>query len=208
MDTARLVLSYVKAFVWPAVVLYVLLRYRKEIGDVIRRLKGLQTAAVSFEFAEEARTLLDQASAATKTPVPASVRHGVLRRLEHAKDLLQGGKVLWVDDHPKGNASLVQLFQSIGMDVDEAISTDEALGLLQRHSYDLILSDIGRGDDGQAGIRMMEDLDRLGIDTPVVIYTMGFDYERGFPRRAFAVTEVPDEVVHYVIDLMERVRLG
>lgn len=208
VDTARLVLSYVKTFIWPALVLYVLLRYRRELGDVIVRLKGLRTAAVSFEFAEEARTLLDQAGEVAKVPVPASVRRGVLRRLEHAKDLLQGGKVLWVDDHPEGNAALMALLRSVGMEVDPVNSTGEALAFLQRHSYDVILTDIGRAGDGQAGINMMQDLDRLGIDTPVVIYTWGFDYGRGFPRRAFAVTEVPDQLVHYVIDLMERVRLG
>jgi hypothetical protein len=52
------------------------------------------------------------------------------------------------------------------------------------------------------------NLDELGIDTPVVLYTFGFDYQRGFLHRAFAVTEAPDEAVHYVIDLMERARLS
>lgn len=94
------------------------------------------------------------------------------------------------------------------MEVDTALSTAEALSRLRMRSYDVILSDNGRQQDPSAGISMLRDLDDLGIDTPVVLYTLGFDYQRGFPRRAFAVTEAPDEVVHYVIDLIERARVS
>lgn len=208
MDIANLILDFVESLFWPAVVLLSLLLYRGDISDAIRRLKSLATPAGSAEFAEAARVLLDEAAAKTKTVVSAGSKRGVLRRLEYAADILKGGRLLWVDDHPEGNTSLVELFRTAGMEVDTAVSTAEALSRLRRRSYDLILSDIGRQDDQSAGIGMLRDLDELGIDMPVVLYTLGFDYQRGFPRRAFAVTEAPDEAVHYVIDLMERARLS
>lgn len=208
VDIANLVLSYIKVLVWPGALLLFGLAYRSDLSAVIRRVKSLSTPAGNIEFAEEARDLLDQASTKAETAVPAGTRRGVLRRLEHAAGVLQGGRLLWVDDQPEYNAALIELFRTMGMEVDTAVSTDEALMRLRRRSYDLILSDIGRDGDQQAGITMLRELDRLGVDTPVVIYTLGFDYERGYPRRAFAVTEVPDEVVHYVIDLMERAKLS
>ncbi|MDX2595919.1 response regulator [Streptomyces sp. WI03-4A] len=208
VETANLILNYVKALAWPAVALFVVLRYQSHIGALIPRIKSLSTPAGSVEFAEEARALLDQAEAATNVTVPASTRRGALRRLEHAAGVLDGGKILWVDDHPENNTPLIELFRATGMEVDTALSTDEALINLRRHSYDIILSDIGRTGDPQAGITLLDELDQLGIDTPVVLYTAWYDDTTGTPRRAFAVTEVPDEVVHYVIDLMERVKLS
>ncbi|MER6783691.1 response regulator [Streptomyces sp. NPDC000658] len=207
MDTANLILDFIESLVWPAVVMLSLLLYRNDISDAIRRLKSLATPAGNAEFAEAAGVLLDEAAATTRTVVSAGSKRGVLRRLEHATEILKGGRLLWVDDHPEGNASLIQLFRAAGMEVDTAISTDEALSRLRMRSYDVILSDIGRQEDPGAGISMLRDLDEIGIDTPVVLYTLGFDYQRGFPRRAFAVTEAPDEVVHYVIDLIERARV-
>lgn len=203
-----MILDFVESLVWPAVVLLSLLLYRRDISDAIRRLKSLATPAGNAEFAEAAGALLDEAAATTKTVVSAGSKRGVLRRLEHAADVLKGGRLLWVDDHPEGNASLIQLFRAAGMEVDTALSTAEALSRLRMRSYDVILSDNGRQQDPSAGISMLRDLDDLGIDTPVVLYTLGFDYQRGFPRRAFAVTEAPDEVVHYVIDLIERARVS
>jgi response regulator RpfG family c-di-GMP phosphodiesterase len=175
---------------------------------LIPRIKILSTPAGSIEFAEEARALLDQAASVTNVTVPAGTRRGALRRFSNSAAVLDGGKLLWVDDHPEYNTALIELFRAAGMVVDTALSTDEALMSLRRHSYDIILSDIGRQGDREAGITMLQKLNQLGIDTPVVLYTVGFDYTRGFPRRVFAVTGVPDEAVHYVIDLMERAKLS
>ncbi|MFI5978537.1 response regulator [Streptomyces sp. NPDC051452] len=207
METANLILNYIRALVWPAVVLFVVWRYQSHIGSLIPRIKSLSTPAGSVEFTE-ARVLLDQATAAANVTVRASTRRGALRRLEHAAEVLEGGKILWVDDHPEQNTALIELFRTTGMEVDTALSTDEALMDLRRHSYDIILSDIGRAGDPQAGITLLDELEQLGIDTPAVLFTAWFDDTTGSPRRAFAVTEVPDEVVHYVIDLMERARLS
>lgn len=207
VETANLILNYIKALVWPAVLLFVVWRHQSHIGSLIPRIKSLSTPAGSIEFTE-AGNLLDQAAAVANVTVPASTRRGALRRLEHAAEILDGGKILWVDDHPEYNTALIELFRAAGMGVDTALSTDEALMDLRRHSYDIILSDIGRKGDPQAGLTLLAELDQLGIDTPTVLYTAWFDDASGTPRRAFAVTEVPDEVVHYVIDLMERVKLS
>ncbi|WP_264372776.1 MULTISPECIES: hypothetical protein [Streptomyces] len=42
----------------------------------------------------------------------------------------------------------------------------------------------------------------------MLIYTGRFDPEKGVDRRIFAATTAPIALVHYVIDLMERARLG
>lgn len=93
------------------------------------------------------------------------------------------------------------------MEVDDVLSTQDALRRLNRKSYDIIISDLDRDGDPQAGIRMLRELERHGVDTPVLVYTGTFNPERGVDRRIFAATTSPVDLVHYVIDLMERARL-
>ncbi|MFF0428988.1 hypothetical protein ACFYUJ_31920 [Streptomyces sp. NPDC004520] len=57
MEIAKLVLDYIKVIIWPGVALFVLLRYRLNISDLIARTRSLSTPAGSLEFAEEVRAL-------------------------------------------------------------------------------------------------------------------------------------------------------
>ncbi|WP_405781128.1 response regulator [Streptomyces sp. NBC_00859] len=191
---------------WAAFATIVFLALRGPlVRSVIPRLTVFR--ALGFEF-EMAGALLAQAADEAHVDVTPQDRSGALGRMEHAADVLRGGRILWVDDHPENNTTLTRLFRSVGMAVDTARSTAEALAALRRQSYDVILSDMGRADDPQAGITMLRELERRNIDLPVVIHAAHVDQERGVDRRAFAATASPVEVVHYVIDLMERARLG
>ncbi len=174
------------------------------IRTVVPRLTALRALGFEVEMASE---LLDRAADEAHVAVTPAARRGALGRLEHAADVLQGGKLLWVDDHPENNAALIDLFRSVGMTVDTVRSTADALADLRHRSYDVLLSDIDRDGDPQAGITMLRELERHHIDVPVVIHTARFDQERGVDRRIFAAAASPVEVVHYVIDLMERAKL-
>ena len=116
--------------------------------------------------------------------------------------------MLWVDDRPEGNAPLVELFRAAGMHVDIALTTEDATPLFRRRLYDVIISDLDRDGDSRAGIKMLRSLEQYKVEVPVLIYTGRFDPERGVDRRIFAATTAPADLVHYVIDLMERARLG
>ncbi|MFE7894806.1 response regulator [Streptomyces sp. NPDC057412] len=174
---------------------------------IVQRMMPRVTAfrALGFEV-ELAGELLDRAQEESKTPVTATARRTALGRLEHAADVLRGGRILWVDDHPQGNVPLVELFRATGMHVDVTVSTEEAASLFRRKSYDIIVSDIERDGDRQAGIKMLRLLEQNDVDVPVLIYTGHFDPEKGVDHRIFAATTAPAELVNYVIDLMERVR--
>jgi CheY-like chemotaxis protein len=175
------------------------------IRRMVPRLTAVRALGVEVELAAE---LLDRAQEESRATVTATARRTALGRLEHAADVLRGGKMLWVDDRPEGNVPLVELFRTAGMHIDAALSTEEATPLFRRRPYDIIISDLDRDGDRQAGIKMLRVLDQYGIDVPVLIYTGQFDPERGVDRRIFAAATAPVELVHYVIDLMERARLG
>ncbi|GAA4314812.1 hypothetical protein GCM10023086_36280 [Streptomyces venetus] len=196
----------VPAVLWVAFAATVYFTLRGTIVQrMVPRLTAVRALGVEVELAGE---LLDRAQDESTTTVTATARRTALGRLEHAADVLRGGKLLWVDDRPESNAPLVELFRTAGMHVDVTLSTEEATPLFRRRPYDIIVSDIDRDGDRQAGIKMLRLLEQYKIDVPVLIYTGRFDPERGVDRRIFAATTVPVELVHYVIDLMERVRLG
>ncbi|MDN3266298.1 response regulator [Streptomyces sp. MA15] len=200
------VIGTLPAVLWVAFAATVYLTLRATlIQRMVPRLTAVRALGVEVELAAE---LLDRAQEESRTPVLPTAKRAALGRLEHAAEVLQGGKVLWVDDQPEGNHALVELFRKTGMEVDLALSTEEAVPLLRRRPYDVLISDMTRDGDQRAGIEMLRELDQYRVDTPVLIYTGHFDPERGVDRRIFAATTVPVELVHYVIDLMERARLG
>lgn len=73
--------------------------------------------------------------------------------------------MLWVDDRPEGNTPLFELFRAAGMRIDVALSSEEATPLFRRRPYDVIISDIDRGDE-QAGIKMLRGLVARGSVCP------------------------------------------
>ena len=80
--------------------------------------------------------------------------------------------ILWVDDHPSNNRLEVDEFRKRRIAVHLAESTDDALRLLAMNHYELVISDLGRGEDRLAGIRMIGAMKQRDIRVPVLIYTM------------------------------------
>ncbi|MDO0934148.1 response regulator [Streptomyces sp. DG2A-72] len=208
MTVAELILKYVEALVWPSVVLIFLYRFRRGIGELIARTRSLATPAGSIEFTERAGELLDDAATDQEERVPTTARRGVLRRLERSAESLQDGKILWADDRPRNNIALVRLFESMGMQVDLALSTEEGLERLEVRSYHIVITDLERDGDEDAGNTLIKRMSERGIDVPVVIYSGSSRLRAQADRRAFATTTGPDRLIHYVIDLMERARFA
>lgn len=82
------------------------------------------------------------------------------------------GRILWVDDHPSNNSYEKRFFEEHRISVHEAITSEDALRLLAMYDYHVLISDMGRGDDRLAGLKLTEQLRRRGNATPVVIYTV------------------------------------
>jgi CheY-like chemotaxis protein len=80
-------------------------------------------------------------------------------------------KMLWVDDSPANNQALIDHYRPLGISFDLALSTKQALDFLAQGEYDLIISDIGRGDDWEAGIHMIPEISsRFPKVPPIIIY--------------------------------------
>ena len=81
-----------------------------------------------------------------------------------------GKSVLWVDDNPKNNMLAMRALTKLRLDVVQATSTEQALAMMQRRHFDLIISDMGRGDNMRAGYELLEAIRTKGDPVPFFIF--------------------------------------
>jgi len=84
-------------------------------------------------------------------------------------------RILWVDDVPAKNAFLIERLNASGFSVDVATSTASALAQVAREPYALVISDLGRTEDGVsrplAGLDLIEGLRRSNSALPILVFS-------------------------------------
>ena len=81
----------------------------------------------------------------------------------------QTGRVLLVDDDPAIGTVLTALLKQGGLGASWADSAETALGLLARHDFDVVLSDVKM--PGLDGLGLLDRLAQDRPDVPVVLLT-------------------------------------
>jgi hypothetical protein len=128
-----------------------------------------------------------------------------LRRLRRVEGAVAGARILWLDNHPEWNSWEIACLEAAGARVRTVESTRAALALLA-DGYDLVISDIDRGGNATEGIVALPLLHKAAPTTPVILY-VGSLQPTGLPAGAFGITNRPDELLHLVMDVLERARL-
>lgn len=177
--------------------------YRPIRRELIPRISGFKAFGVEATFVREQ---LDQAVAKQAVQVSENDRSQVLRRARMVARVLQGAQVLWVDDNPDYNLYERRVLRSFGVFVDLARSTSEALAMVEQTSYDAVISDVERDGIGDEGIRFLAEMVKRRIYRWAILYAGSFDRSRGIPPYAFGMTDRPDHLLHYVMDILERER--
>ncbi|HEX4982276.1 MAG TPA: response regulator [Ilumatobacteraceae bacterium] len=82
--------------------------------------------------------------------------------------------ILWVDDFPQNNNEIVHALTTLGIPVDSALSTEEALRLVDPWRHGLVITDLGRRENGiehpDAGLELLQELRRRDISLPVFVF--------------------------------------
>jgi CheY-like chemotaxis protein len=200
-------IKIIPSILWFLLLLVVVILFYKPIReDVIPHLTGFKALGVELSFVKEfidAAIDLAEKSPQWKVEVSPQDKERVLRRARQHLDLLADALILWVDDHPENNLNERKMFRQLKAEVDTAKSTEEALSMLRRGNYDLVLSDISRGDDASAGLKLVAQLYQEK-PTPVIFYIGVIDPAKGVPPYTFGVTNRPDELLHLTLDALER----
>jgi CheY-like chemotaxis protein len=128
-----------------------------------------------------------------------------------------------VDDHPENNLPLIELLRGFKASIDTPRSNDEAFALLKKSRYDVIISDVKRDNEGPRSDLKGVELAQTVFDDwgqQVLLFTLRFDparlpdvsdeerlrLVRQVQRTVFARTKGTDEGLHYILDMLERVK--
>ena len=195
--------------VWPALVLFLVIRFRAPLSDFFSHLGEFSLKAPGLEAT--ARRQQVQAAAALGAAVakqtgeapgaanPSDVADAIPDTRTQRR--LQGRMVLWVDDRPDNNRYERQALEALGVRFALSTSTDDALNQLRHQSFDLIISDMSRPPDSRAGYTLLDKLRREGNRTPFVIYagSGASDIVLEASRRgAVSSTDSPQELIRTV----------
>lgn len=117
--------------------------------------------------------------------------------------LVSGRRILWVDDVPGGNVAETRLLRGLGVDVENATATTEALERLEKNParFDLVISDWTRGG-AEAGPELLERLRANGFRMPVIFYVGEVTISRrtrAAELGAVTTTALPDELLKYAL---------
>lgn len=78
--------------------------------------------------------------------------------------------ILWVDDRPEYNEWERQAFESVGLRITLALSTNEALSELKTDRFVAIISDMRRREGPREGLALLDQLRDRGDATPFYFY--------------------------------------
>nr|WP_250810838.1 response regulator [Neorhizobium tomejilense] len=223
-DIAKLIDSISKLFnatIWPLLFVFVFVRYRESIGMFLDTLSefsfnglGIQTsfrrkqaeATAALVAATVARTdasttpemVAREAKAATEAVSAVTAR--AFRRAKKAK-------VLWVDDRPNNNIRERQALEALGVEFILSLSTEDALEKMSHQGFDMVISDMGRPPDPNAGYTLLDQMRASKNNTPLVFYAGSRSPEHvqeSRRRGALGCTNRPDELFEYVFSEIGR----
>lgn len=213
-------INIIPSILWILFALTVIIIFYKPIcRDILPKISDFRAMGVEFSIVRDSfNATLDKAEAhdsdvklAEKSPqwkvvVPPEAKENVLNRARNHLPVLRGAQILWVDDHPENNLNERKMFSKLNVEIDTAKNTDEALGILKHANYDLIFSDIARGENSTDGLAMLDEFKKNKITIPVIFYIGVIEPEKGVPAGAFGITNRPDELLHLTMDVLERKR--
>lgn len=132
----------------------------------------------------------------------------VLERARRCRKVMNKKRVLWIDDNPSNNLIEIRMLQSFGIRIVQVTNSNAADAALEAtpgwDTFDLVLSDIERGEEEDAGIKFLGSYKSSGGLLPVIFYIHALEPKLGVPAGAFGITNRPDELLHLVIDALER----
>lgn len=209
--------------VWPGILAFILVRFGPVLKDFFSNLSELSISPVGGIVAKrQAKAAAALAAAEVSQPHAAdeAKRSGsayaeaaanVVAQAATPSVIRRAGKatILWVDDRPRNNVLERSSLEALGIAFVLSTSTEDALSRVQSNEFDVILSDMGRPPDPQAGYTLLDKLRASGNKTPFIIYAGSRapeHVEEAKRRGAWGCTNRPSELFELVLSALNRQR--
>jgi hypothetical protein len=195
----QIVLGWVPTLVWAGVVVSALILFRRQLQALLPRVQKVSAAGVDVSFVADG---LDAAAKQQQVPIDAGRRDRAAARAAAHPDLLRGARVIWLDPRPAHNRAERQTFRDLDVDVVAETDVDAAISLVERNDPDVVITNYGAPP--AAGVANAVQVgNRVGGLVPVIVYSVG-TAGKPVPEGCFAQTDRPDELLHLVMDALER----
>lgn len=182
-----------------ATILIVFLRYRKSfVEGILPKISGFKAFGIEASFVRDSI----EGAARTANKADVQVSPSLMRRLAHYPR--RPLRILWVDDNPDTVLFESGILQNLGIMVEFAKNSANALEKLAQNPYQLLISDIRRGQKAAEGLDFLAEIRRLNRPQPLIFYVSELDKNKGIPTGAFGITDDPNELIHLVLDTIER----
>jgi CheY-like chemotaxis protein len=205
------ILEGIAAVAWPAIVILVVLLFRPAVAALIESAKsrkftlkiGGQELSMDEANAQQRNLINDLQTQVLEikkrieaaVPPPAAEPSLLSPRLST-------GLILWVDDQPKNNSYFVQQLADKGLKTDLALSTAEGLRMVGKKAYNVIVSDMGRTEDGMykptAGLELLRQIREYNKTIPFIIFCSSAGVaehgQEAIDLQATAITSSPTEM--------------
>lgn len=206
---------------WPALVAFVLMKYAASLKSFFESLGEFTFKGAGFEASAKRKQAEAAAALAAATAARPDAATTGATNAQNARDiadlvgevvtprmLRRAGRahILWVDDRPQNNVYERQSLEALGAQFVVTTSTDEALKIVRQQHFDVIISDMGRPPDSQAGYTLLEALRGMGNMTPFVIYASSNAPEHKAEARrrgALGCTNRASELFEYVLGALK-----
>jgi len=205
-DTTSQLIAILPELLWFCLAVIAMIIFYKPLTQLLLSLSNLKMGTVELSFVQKAMdSALELAKKSPQWNVSVSKEDKaiILARAKRNRAMIEGKKVLWVDDSPQNNINEIRMFRQLNIDVVSARSTPEALEMLSQDKFDVIFSDMARSSN-TSGIEMLAKLKTTTHKLPVIFYVGILNPDKGTPPGAFGLTNRPDELLHLFIDAMSR----
>jgi CheY-like chemotaxis protein len=133
-------------------------------------------------------------------------RNQVARRAARLQPIIRGGRVLLVNDVPAEMEWVIGILRGLGVVVEVATNSVDAISMLTQHQFDVVISDMRRGETPDEGMRFLNRMRLDGVYLPTIFTTGQYNPGRGTPAYAFGITNRVDELLNLLFDAFERMR--
>ena len=192
---------------WPLVVLVLVWILRRPLKDLLSRdhVEANLPGGVSFVARNPAaatEALVTATSTKEEGISPATAQVEIEAATADLIGFDRALRVLWVDDRPSNNRFEAAALEALGIKIELALSTVEALAKMSvRGPFDAIISDMGRPPDPRAGYTLLDALRQAGDLTPLVIYAGSSrpeHFDEAVSHGAVGSTSQPMELIRLV----------
>ena len=219
LEALKLVVQLVQALVWPAFAVFLVLKFHRPLTAYVEKLGQASVKLPGFELslsqvaasAAAAGAVVAKQAASEDQPVPEDTYRKIAAAFAQPaapnQRPINQRSILWVDDNPQGNAGLANAFRTLGVNVVNATSTDEAERAVAASHFDLIISDMSRPPDPEAGKTLVAALKKRGVTTPVIIYAARWAAQHREEAASFgvrAITNDPGEVYSVAMTALQQ----